>query len=118
MHIPTLEPLQIPHAELDTGATFKAIFKNIHVFGLTSFNIRNISMNLDGNVVDLDLQFPFVRTTADYSIKGRLLILQLNGFGKCQGSYSKYLLIRDFFADTTIYFLSKKVIVIVVYKLL
>lgn len=90
MHLPSLEPLEVPHAELDTGATFKAVFDNIRVYGLSSFIIQNVDVNLNKNIVDLDILFPSVQTTADYTIKGRLLILQLNGNGRCEGNYSEY----------------------------
>lgn len=90
MHLPPIEPLLVPHAELDTGESFKATFDNFLVYGLTNYTLKNIDVDLDKNSVDLDLLFPFVRTTGDYKLKGRLLILQLNGFGKCDGNYSEH----------------------------
>lgn len=91
MHIPVLEPLHVPHAELDTGATFKATFNDIRIYGLTNFILKNLDMDLNKNSVSLHLLFPFVRTEATYSMKGRLLIMSLNGFGRCDGNYSEYL---------------------------
>lgn len=90
MHIPRLEPLIVPRAELDTGATFKAIFENIHLYGLSSFALKNINLDVNTNTVDIHLLFPSVRAIADYNMKGKILILQLNGVGKCEGNYSKW----------------------------
>lgn len=89
MHIPSLDPLLVPHAELDTGETFKAIFDNILIYGLSNFTLKDLNLDLDGNVISIQLKFPKVRAMADYNIKGRILILQLNGAGKCEGNYSK-----------------------------
>lgn len=89
MHVPSLEPLLIPHVELDTGVSFKAVFNNIHIYGLSKFIMKNVNFDVDRNVVDVNLRFPLVTASADYAMKGRILILQLNGFGKCEGNYSK-----------------------------
>lgn len=90
LRMPPLEPLLVQHAELDTGSAFKAVFDNINIYGLTNFIVKKINVDIDRNTLEVDLLFPFVRTTADYTIKGRLLILQLNGFGKSRGSYGEY----------------------------
>lgn len=74
--------------ELDTGASFKATFNNVRLYGLTNFVIRDIDLNFDENFVKLDLFLPLVQGIADYELKGRILILQLNGSGKCMGNYS------------------------------
>lgn len=90
MHIPVLEPLHVMHAELDTGATFKAIFDNIRIYGLTNYTVKNVNVDFAKNTLDLELLFPHVQALADYQLKGRLLILQLNGYGKSDGSYCKF----------------------------
>lgn len=90
MHIPSLDPMRIPHAELDTGASFKATFDDIRIYGLTKFILKNVDLDIKNNVVDVDLMFPLVKAEADYRMKGRILILQLNGVGKCEGNYSKF----------------------------
>lgn len=100
MHIPSLEPLLIPHAELDTGATFKAIFDNIRLYGLTKFILKDLNLDFSTNRVDIHLMFPLLNTVADYNIKGRILILQLNGAGKCEGNYSE---LTTFYAFCELY---------------
>lgn len=100
MHIPSLDPMLIPHAELDTGASFKAIFDNIRIYGLTKFVLKNVTLDIKNNVVDVDLVFPLINTVADYSMKGRILILQLNGFGKCEGNYSECFVVKVLFFFT------------------
>lgn len=88
--------MHIPHAELDTGAAFKAIFDDIRIYGLAKFVLRNVSLDVEKNVVDVDLMFPLVKAVADYRMKGRILILQLNGVGKCEGNYSEFSSLKFF----------------------
>lgn len=87
--MPSLEPLRVMHAELDTGAAFKAVFDNILIHGLSDFIIHDVHVDFASTKLYLDLVFPVVKITADYKLNGRLLILQLNGAGKSEGSYSE-----------------------------
>lgn len=88
MGIPALEPLKIDSATLDTGASFKATFKNLYVHYATEFVLKNFDIDLDKNQVVLPISFPRLRLLSDYTIKGRLLILELNGSGKVDGNLS------------------------------
>lgn len=90
MGIPALEPLIIPEVSLDSGATFTANFKNLHVYHATEFVLNSVNLNLDVNTAKLDLHFPRLRLISDYNIKGHILILDLNGNGKSDGNISKY----------------------------
>lgn len=89
MGIPPLEPLVIPEAALDTGRSFAAKFKNLHVHYATEFVLNNYAVDLDKNEIKLSIYFPRLRLLSDYNIKGRLLILDLNGNGKADGNLSK-----------------------------
>lgn len=89
MGIPPLEPLIVPEVSLDTGSTFAAKFKNLHVYYATEFVLKNAYMNLDEDSFKLALHFPRLRITSNYNINGRLLILDLNGSGKSDGNISK-----------------------------
>lgn len=95
MHIPQLEPLYVMHAAIDTGNSFKAIFDNIRIYGLTNFIVKGIDIDIDNTTFSLNLLFPLVRATADYEVNGRLLILRLNGHGKSEGKYGKDIFIKD-----------------------
>lgn len=94
MHIPSLDPMHIPHAELDTGASFKAVFDDIRIYGLSDFVLKSVKIDIKDNVIDVDLLFPLITAIADYNMKGRILILQLNGVGKAAGNYSKLLCVQ------------------------
>lgn len=91
LRIPPLEPLEVLHAELDTGDSFKAVFDNIRIYGLSDFIVKDVIVDYNATTLTLDLVFPLVRAMADYKIRGRLLILQLNGSGKSLGTYSECL---------------------------
>lgn len=90
MHIPPFEPMVIKSAALKDEKSFNASFENIRIFGLSDFKINSLDYDLDNDKVDIDLTFPLLRIYANYKIKGKILILQLNGFGTCDGNYSKY----------------------------
>lgn len=89
MHIPRLEPLVVSSATLDSG-NFLASFENVHLFGLTKFKIRNLSFDLDKNTNAISLDFDEINSFGDYRVKGRVLILDVNGFGKSNATFCKY----------------------------
>lgn len=88
MGIPPLEPLVIPEANLDSGSSFNGKFKNIQVYYASEFVIKNFHINLDKNEVKFPIYFPRLRLKSDYTIRGRLLILDLNGNGTADGNLS------------------------------
>lgn len=89
MRIPPLEPLLIPSAVQDSGSAFRAYFKNISLYGLTSFKLTNFDFDVDTNTANLGLVFDALRGLGDYRIQGMLLVLQLDGGGKIDVTLSK-----------------------------
>lgn len=89
LHIPPMNPLILPQADLDTGKSFKATFRNLNLFGMNKFDLKHLNFDVENARVDLKVVFPAVRIIADYTIQGKLLLFQLNGAGKSDGNYSK-----------------------------
>lgn len=89
MHIPPMEPLEIPKANLDTGNSLKATFTNIKVYHSSEFQVQDVDIDIDKNKILLKLFFNKMRIMADYKMKGRLLILELNGSGPADANLSK-----------------------------
>lgn len=94
MHIPTLEPLLVSAATLDSG-NFLASFQNIYVSGLTKFLVRDIDFDFDKNVGKLLIDFDQIDIISDYLVKGRILILDVNGNGKSNATFCKFLILLD-----------------------
>lgn len=90
MHIPPLNPLKLPAAGLDTGEAFKATFENIEIFGAHNFNMKKLELDLENNKAAITLHFPILRIRSVYTVTGRILILELNGYGKADGNFSEY----------------------------
>lgn len=90
MRIPPLEPFKVQYVALDSGDSFKAEFRDLKVYGVSDFMLKNVDFDLDNNKAQIDLLFPKLRILSVYSVKGRILILQLNGHGNADGNYSKY----------------------------
>ncbi|CAH1963277.1 unnamed protein product [Acanthoscelides obtectus] len=82
MSIPSLNPLEIPAATLDSGGSFKADFKNIRVYGGDKFVVKKFDLTVkDKFHFDLDLYLNDLRIICDYKIDGNILVLRLNGHG-------------------------------------
>lgn len=92
MQIPKWEPLVIPKAELDTGKAFKATFENLKVYHAIDFQMKDLKVAIDENSIDLKIFFPKIKLVADYTMVGRILILELNGKGEGIGNLSKFLI--------------------------
>lgn len=88
MHIPRMEPLLVTSAALDSP-NFSAIFENILLSGLTKFKLRHVDFDLNENVGRIGVDFDEVGGVSDYRVKGRILILDLNGFGKANATFCK-----------------------------
>lgn len=90
MHIPKMEPLRIQSAVLETERDLRVDFNNLDLYGLTNFKLLNGNFDLKNDVVKVDLLFGKVYGEADYTIKGKLLFLNLNGVGRVNGTMRKY----------------------------
>ncbi|XP_030766676.1 uncharacterized protein LOC115890550 [Sitophilus oryzae] len=88
LFIPSMDPLIIPEATLNSGDQFKATFRNIEMYHAENFKVDTFNFDLDHHHVDAKLTFPLLRIKSNYNINGRLLILQLNGQGPADGNYT------------------------------
>lgn len=88
MHIPQLEPFQITETALNSGDSFQANFKNVLIKRASNFTLKDVDFDVEHNKAILRLNFPVVEFSADYSIVGKVLVLELNGKGKGFGNTS------------------------------
>ncbi|KAG8221915.1 hypothetical protein J437_LFUL002474 [Ladona fulva] len=84
MQVPPLEPFVLPvlQVERDNEALqVTAILKNLKVKGASAFQINKLRTDIKNNLIELSVTLPHLDVTTDYDVKGRLLLVPLNGKG-------------------------------------
>ncbi|XP_076644823.1 uncharacterized protein LOC143354535 [Halictus rubicundus] len=74
LNIPPSEPFIMEKVKLADLPNFKAYGMNIKVFGLPSYHINSLHMDLEKQQVDLDLHFAEIKMNADYKVSARILV--------------------------------------------
>lgn len=87
--IPSFNPLTIPEAQLNVGDSLNATFKRIQLWGVEHFILDELSIDIDKIEITVGITIPSMRVKSEYNIKGRLLVLELDGKGPSDGNYSK-----------------------------
>ncbi|CAG9832096.1 unnamed protein product [Diabrotica balteata] len=82
--IPSINPLKIPFAELNIGKEFKSSMKDIKMYGINTFIVKDLKVDLDNNYLEIKVNIPHIRAEGEYNVKGKLLILTLDGSGPGQ----------------------------------
>ncbi|KAG5898694.1 hypothetical protein JTB14_030644 [Gonioctena quinquepunctata] len=86
--IPSFDPLLITKATLETGDSFSAEFENIQIYHADEFKLQKLDFNLEPFKLDMTILFPKLRILSTYTVKGKILVLQLNGSGPADGNYT------------------------------
>ncbi|CAH1098585.1 unnamed protein product [Psylliodes chrysocephalus] len=81
LQIPAFNPLKLSSADIKLGENFKTNLKNIKLWFSNSFSIEEFKVDLDHFRLEFTIKFPEVKAQGDYSINGKLLILNLDGAG-------------------------------------
>uniref|UniRef100_A0A6P7H7H9 Protein takeout-like n=1 Tax=Diabrotica virgifera virgifera TaxID=50390 RepID=A0A6P7H7H9_DIAVI len=84
MRIPSINPLEIPFAQMDLGEKSKASMKDIKLYGLPAFIIKDLKIDLDKDYIEIKVDIPHILAEGEYTVKGKLLILTLDGSGPGQ----------------------------------
>ncbi|XP_072381017.1 putative beta-carotene-binding protein [Diabrotica undecimpunctata] len=82
--IPSINPLKIPFAELNIGKEFKSSMKDINIYGINTFIVKDLKVDLDSNYIVIKVNIPHIHAEGEYNVKGKLLILTLDGSGPGQ----------------------------------
>lgn len=91
--IPSCDPLEIKQISLhqDSGPiNINSQFENVKIYGLSTFRIRAVRIDVEKGKFRLRLWFPDLHMTADYYVKGKFLMVPMIGNGKATGNFSKY----------------------------
>jgi len=84
LNIPAIEPLIIPAITLEQGTqaiNYKAVLTNLKIYGLSRYVIDDLTVNLENQKLDIKLTFPVLYLESDYDIKGRALVVPIQGKG-------------------------------------
>jgi len=85
--VPALEPLSLDNIKMDRGQEFKAQFTDLLVTGPSTFNIEKMKVNLEVPTFDFIINIPKLEFVGKYSLKIRILVLNIQGQGDMNGSF-------------------------------
>ncbi|XP_049820156.1 uncharacterized protein LOC109596647 [Aethina tumida] len=80
--IPPLSPLVIPLMNMGGEKGLLVTFKNAHLTGIETAKLKRIEIDTEKQTGKFDLELDFLNNVADYSARGSILVLKLNGDGK------------------------------------
>lgn len=86
--VPKMEPLIIPEVHFSRGDLFKAVGKNVVVYGGTNFKVRDLKLDMQKNVFLLSVFLPKITFEADYDVNA-LIIVPIKGRGPMTGNATK-----------------------------
>lgn len=54
------------------------------------FELKKLTLDLGTLDVDIAINFPAIYTNAEYSLNGKILVLEINSKGRAEGNFSEY----------------------------
>jgi len=103
--IPSIDPLFLKYAEVNhAGGTssfnLKSSLKNINLSGLSSSKVKRVAVKFDKKFgVKAEALTPKIDLIGEYSMKGQIVMLPINGFGKCSISMTNVSTTADLRGD-------------------
>lgn len=102
LHLPQFDPYHIDKVEFSTAGnnnamSFSTILTNVYMYGSKDIILVNLTVDLENVVVNVETHFHLAYLTADYQIKGNILVLPLDSTGKAQINYSKLNYIKNYY---------------------
>nr|AGM32444.1 hemolymph juvenile hormone binding protein (JHBP) [Coptotermes formosanus] len=91
LKMPSVDPMFIPKVRLVQGSgpvSIDSTFTDIYVTGITNFDIKQVTVDLDNYRVDLQMALPYLYLNSDYTIQGRILALPISGSGDSWSNYT------------------------------
>lgn len=83
--VPKLEPLYVEQMKMQRGQDFQAVFNKVNVYGASTFKIDRLQSKPSNLSFDLVTSIPKLNFTGKYSLKMKLLFLELQGKGDIKG---------------------------------
>lgn len=92
MRLPGLDPFSLPSLSVDRSLdslVIKTNLTNIQATGASNYAIKDISVDPHKLTLGMKIHMPQVQVKGNYDVKGRLLLLILNGIGAFKGNFCK-----------------------------
>ncbi|XP_014210396.1 uncharacterized protein LOC106640774 [Copidosoma floridanum] len=91
MRLPALDPFVLPSLSIDRSLdqlVIKTNITNIQATGASNYAINEIDVDPRALTLGMKIHMPFVQVRGNYEVRGRLLLLVLNGVGAFKGNFS------------------------------
>ncbi|XP_070162436.1 protein takeout [Polyergus mexicanus] len=91
LQIPPCEPLHVPQIEISQAVgpiSITSTYTDIEVQGGTNFTLKSVKIDVDKDRVRLKLYLPRLEMIARYNMKGRIMLLPINGNGLARGNFT------------------------------
>ncbi|XP_055375813.1 protein takeout [Condylostylus longicornis] len=85
---PPLEPLELDNISMGRGAGFQAVFSDLLVNGGSNFQIEKLQSNITSLNFALQILLPNIDFVGKYSLRIKILLIDVNGKGDMKGSFS------------------------------
>ncbi|XP_046618397.1 putative beta-carotene-binding protein [Neodiprion virginianus] len=79
--MPSIDPLKMPHINLNLGPGFKAEGEDLLISGAKDFEIQNLVVNLKEDIIIIDLFIKKLIARGIYEIDGKIASIPLKGTG-------------------------------------
>ncbi|XP_046666994.1 protein takeout-like [Homalodisca vitripennis] len=86
-----LDPLFIPKLEMQDGQgnfKFRQTLTDLYIHGLRNFEIQNITVDLDKNVMSMKCFTKTIDFEGDYEMAGKIMMLNLKGKGRASLNFT------------------------------
>lgn len=74
LNVPPSDPFIMDKVTLADQPNLKAYGTNINIYGLPTYHINSLHMDLEKHQLDVDLHFGEVKLVADYNVTARILV--------------------------------------------
>ncbi|XP_046393251.1 protein takeout-like [Ischnura elegans] len=84
IHSPSLDPFVIPALQLNRDTDnlqLRANLKNLQAYGASQYQVTKLRTDIKNNAVEVSVLLPLLKVTTEYDVKGRVLVIPLNGKG-------------------------------------
>ncbi|KAL3271592.1 hypothetical protein HHI36_022067 [Cryptolaemus montrouzieri] len=83
--VPSLDPLKIAKMSIGSGNIIQLVqnYENFELIGLSTVTLNELSFDLDKGKLFLGITAPLIVLKATYTVKGKILVLDVYGHGNC-----------------------------------
>ncbi|KAL3271593.1 hypothetical protein HHI36_022068 [Cryptolaemus montrouzieri] len=83
--VPPLDPLRISKMTIGSGKIVQLVqnYENVDITGLSEATVNDLSFDLDKGKLVMSLSAPLIVVKGVYTVKGKILVLDVYGTGDC-----------------------------------